>query len=297
MVALLFLLALSPLEKMELVMGPRPQMPTTPPAIRVLGEEDLGNTRRQRIEYEAEPGDWVPAYLFLPKHAGPHPAMLCLHQTTKIGKAEPAGLGGNPDLHYALELARAGYVAIAPDYPNFGDYKFDAYAHGYLSATMKGIVNHQRAVDLLVSLPGVDAKRIGVVGHSLGGHNALFVAAFDQRLKAVVTSCGFTAFARYNKGDLTGWSHRGYMPRIAKVYGKDPARMPFDFADVFTAIAPRMVYVNAPLRDSNFDVEGVRETLRRSQGPFIMENPDTGHSFPAEVRNRAYALLEVTLTR
>jgi hypothetical protein len=58
-----------------------------------------------------------------------------------------------------------------------------------------------------------------------------------------------------------------------------------------------MVYVNAPLRDSNFDVEGVRETLRRSQGPFIMENPDTGHSFPAEVRNRAYALLEVTLTR
>ena len=45
------------------------------------------------------------------------PAMLCLHQTTKIGKEEPAGLGGNPNLHYALHLAQRGYVTLAPDYP------------------------------------------------------------------------------------------------------------------------------------------------------------------------------------
>ncbi len=38
------------------------------------------------------------------------------------------------------------------------------------------------------------AKRIGVIGHSLGGHNAIFTATFDERLKAVVTSCGFTGF-------------------------------------------------------------------------------------------------------
>ena len=51
------------------------------------------------------------------------------------------------------------------------------------SATMKGIVNHRRAVDLLASLPEVDPRRIGVIGHSLGGHNSLFVAAFDPRIK------------------------------------------------------------------------------------------------------------------
>jgi hypothetical protein len=32
--------------------------------------------------------------------------VLCLHETISIGRAEPAGLGGKPNLHYAAELAR-----------------------------------------------------------------------------------------------------------------------------------------------------------------------------------------------
>ena len=51
---------------------------------------------------------------------------------------------------------------------------------------------------------GISGKRIGVIGHSLGGHNSLFVAAFDPRLRAVVSSCGFNAFPKYKNGDLTG---------------------------------------------------------------------------------------------
>jgi tripartite-type tricarboxylate transporter receptor subunit TctC len=43
--------------------------------------------------------------------------MLCLHQTTRIGKGEPAGVGGKTDLQYARELAERGYVTLAPDYP------------------------------------------------------------------------------------------------------------------------------------------------------------------------------------
>ena len=93
---------------------------------------------------------------------------------------------------------------------------------------MKGIWNHMRAVDLLQSLPEVDGTRIGCIGHSLGGHNSLFVAAFDPRLKVIVTSCGFNSFAKYRKGDLTGWSHKGYMPRIASEFqrrsGEDAVR-------------------------------------------------------------------------
>ena len=41
--------------------------------------------------------------------------MLCLHQTTGIGKAEPAGIGGLKNLHYALELAERGYVSEESD--------------------------------------------------------------------------------------------------------------------------------------------------------------------------------------
>ena len=84
------------------------------------------------------------------------PAILCLHQTTRIGKDEPVGLGGKPNLAYAKELAGRGFVAIAPDYPGFGESTVDPYALGYASASMKGIWNNMRAVDLLGSLAEVD---------------------------------------------------------------------------------------------------------------------------------------------
>jgi hypothetical protein len=85
--------------------------------------------------------------------------MLALHQTTSLGKDEPAGLGGNPNLHYARELAERGYVVMVPDYPSFGDdstYNFDQ--DYYVSGTMKGIGNHLRGADYLTSLPIVDAR-------------------------------------------------------------------------------------------------------------------------------------------
>lgn len=281
-------------------MGPLPRL-AGGARWRTDGEWTEQGYRRLHILFESEPGDSVPAWLLLPERPHPkRPAALCLHQTTRIGKDEPAGLGGSPNLHYAKELAQRGWVALAPDYPNFGEYRFDPYSKGYASATMKGIVNHARAVRLLEALPGVDRRRIAAVGHSLGGHNALFVAAFEPRVAAVVSSCGFTSFRRYMGGDLRGWSHAGYMPRIASEFGCDPERMPFDFTDVFELIAPRAVFVSAPLRDDNFDVQGVRETLERVEkhfprGRLAAEFPDCGHDFPPEVREKAWRFLERVL--
>jgi predicted dienelactone hydrolase len=150
-------------------------------------------------------------------------------------------------------------------------------------------------VDLLASLPQVDARRMGVIGHSLGGHNSLFVAAFDGRLRVVVTSCGFTAFPKYMRGDLTGWCHKGYMPRIESVYAKRPERMPFDFPELLAALTPRSVFVNAPARDANFDVDGVEDCVRHARAALghhlVVEHPDCEHDFPPEVRERAYRFL------
>ena len=187
---------------------------------------------RKKITFATEPGDRVPAWLLIPdgsRAAGAsprRPAVLCLHQTVAIGKDEPVGLGGNPDLRYAMELARRGYVAIAPDYPNFGEYKIDVYKLGYASATMKAIWNNLRAVDVLCGLEEVDADRIGVIGHSLGGHNAIFTALFEPRIQAVVSSCGFNAFPSYYKGNIAGWSHKGYMPRLRETLPARPAEGP-----------------------------------------------------------------------
>lgn len=286
---------------MQQVMGPLPRLPSSAPQLRVLGEEKFDAYVRRRIDYEAEPGDWVPAYLLIPLgRAEPFPAAICLHQTTKIGKAEPAGEGPKRNLHYARELAERGFVTLAPDYPNFGDYAIEVYERGYHSATMKGIVNHMRGVSLLASLSEVAPGRIASIGHSLGGHNTLFLAAFDTRIRACATSCGFTSFARYYGGDLTGWSHRGYMPRIAAVYEKSPARMPFDFPDVLRTIAPRAVFTNAPLYDSNFDVQGVRDCIAAASASFppgrlVARHPDAEHDFPSSVREEAYQFLDAQL--
>ena len=169
---------------------------------------------------------------------------------------------------------------------------------------MKAIWNNIRGVDLLVALDEVDAKRIGVIGHSLGGHNAIFTAVFEPRLKAVVTSCGFTGFHHYYGGNLKGWTSARYMPQIREVYHNDPAQVPFDFHELIAAIAPRAVFVNAPLHDDNFDVSGVREVMSKSQPIFRLHDaeakakavyPDAPHEFPNEVRGEAYDWLDEQL--
>jgi len=293
------------LDALATVMGPLPEPSRRVPLdVRVESETPADGYVRRKLSFAVEPGDRVPAYLLMPEGiTRPAPAMLCLHQTTRVGKDEPAGLEGRPTLAYADELARRGYVCLVPDYPSFGEYEYDFAEHTdqYVSGSMKAIWNNVRAIDLLESLPEVDRDSIGCIGHSLGGHNAVFTAVWDLRLQAVVTSCGFTAFHDYRGGDLTAWTSARYMPRIAERFGNDPDRMPFDFPELLAAIAPRAVFVNAPLDDSNFDVGGVRKVESAARGVYELfdagENftvfyPDAGHEFPDDIRQAAYEWLD-----
>lgn len=300
------------LRAMQGVMGPLPpENCKVPLDMKVLEEVRAERYLRRKISFQTEANDRsglcvVRAWVLIPHGLkGRVPGMLCLHQTTYAGKDQPVGLStlpcDPPDLHYAHELAARGYVTLSPDYPMFGELAPMAYAYGYASETMKGIWNHLRSTDVLASLPEVDPGRLGVIGHSLGGHNALFVAAFDERLRAVVTSCGFTSLRKYRGGDLSGWSQDRYMPRVATVYGNDAARMPFDFPEVLRALAPRLLLINAPLRDDNFDASGVddcvaaaREAYRQfdAEPHLVVEHPDAVHSFPEETRRRLFARLD-----
>jgi dienelactone hydrolase len=298
---------------MQLVMGLLPDPARRVPLdVQTSHEERAEGYLRRKISFAVEPGDRIPAWLLLPagfSAAQPAalPAMLCLHQTTGIGKDEPAGLGGLSNLHYAHELAQRGFVCLVPDYPSFGEYPYDFKTQGahYASGSMKAIWNNLRAVDVLESLPAVDPDRMGVIGHSLGGHNALFTAVFDLRLNAVVSSCGFTPFHDYYGGKLAGWTSDRYMPRIREVYGNDPNRVPFDFYEILAALAPRGFFSNSPTKDGNFDVEGVRKAfvearqiyrlLQVPEDRLQLEIPDAGHDFPPEVREKAYRWLETVL--
>jgi dienelactone hydrolase len=292
------------LANMQQVMGPLPEESKKVPLdVQITEEKKTDQWILKKLTFAVEKGDRVPAYLFLPRGAaGKRPAVLCLHQTNgKLGKAEPAGLGGNPNLHYALHLAERGYVTLALDYPNFGEYAIDVYQRGYQSASMKAIWNNMRAIDLLQSLPEVDPDRIGCIGHSLGGHNTMFTAVFDQRIKALVSNCGFNSFAKYYGGNLKGWSHTGYMPRIASAYELKPEKMPFDFTEVVAAFAPRAFLASAPKHDDNFEVSGVEDCIAAAQPVYKLlgareklaaNYPDCKHDFPPEVRKVAYEWLD-----
>jgi len=292
---------------MQEVMGKLPDRTNLPPLdVRVIQDVRQNELVQLKISFAADSGDRVPAYLLLPAaaSAGRRPAMLVLHQTAALGKGESVGQSTNPNMAYGLELARRGYVVIVPDYPSFGDYRYDFTRDKYESGTMKAIFNHMRAIDVLVSRPEVDPERIGAIGHSLGGHNAIFVGAFDDRVKVIVSSCGWTPFHDYYKGDLTGWTQERYMPRVAKVYQGDPNRMPFDFYETLAALAPRAFFSNSPLKDANFDIEGVRKAERivrpvyellGAADRFKIESPDCPHDFPPQEREHAYAFIDRVL--
>ena len=298
---------------MQLVMGKLPDSARRVPLdLVVVSEEQLPKYRRQKILFTPEPNDRVPAWLLIPNElpeSGKIAAMVCLHQTTNIGKDEPVGLGGSASLHYAHELAERGYLCLVPDYPSFGEYAYDFKTKGanYASGSMKAIWNNIRAVDLLESLPQVDKNRIGAIGHSLGGHNGLFTAVFDERLKAVVSSCGFTPFHDYYNGKLVGWTSDRYMPRIRDIYENNADKVPFDFYEIIAALAPRGLYSNSPVNDDNFDVSGVRKAFAKAEEvyalftipksgpsamPLMLSTPNAPHDFPKSERDAAYHWLD-----
>lgn len=286
---------------MQAVMGPLPDAQSKVDLqMEVVSSEELPTVVRKKITYLAGPGDRIPAYLLVPKQiAGRAPAMLCLHGTSG-GRGRTAGLGEDYP-RYALELAERGFVTIAPDYTLLADNQTDPVALGYASGTMKGIWSHIRAVDLLAAMPEVDPQRMGTIGLSLGGHNSLFVGAFDPRLKVVVTSSGFDSFTDYMNGDLTGWCQQRYMPRIETEYAKDPQRLPFDFPEVLATIAPRALYIHAPQSDSNFKLDSVRRCVAAALPVYQLFDreqalqavyPPGEHGFPPEERLKAYEFIE-----
>lgn len=291
------------LANMQLVMGPLPDASHKAPLdVQITEEVRTPHFVRKKLTFAAEKNDRVPAYLLVPLEVkGKLPAILCLHQTIAIGKGEPAGLNKSENLRYAVHLAERGYVTLAPDYPSFGDYRYDFKKSNYASGSMKAIWNNMRAIDLLQSLPEVDGERIGCIGHSLGGHNTMFTAAFDTRIKALVSNCGFTSFPEYYGGKLKGWASDRYMPLMETRYELRPEKMPFDFPEVVAAFAPRAFLASAPLHDSNFEVSGVRDCIAAAGPVYALlgakdklaaNYPDCGHDFPPGARAAAYDWLD-----
>jgi dienelactone hydrolase len=295
---------------------------------RIVEEKEFDKYVRRKVTYTVEPGDDVPAYVFLPKDGvNRHPAVLCAHQTNPYGKCEAAGIDGNPAMAFAPALAELGYVTIAPDEICFGErhnpllgHYGDAIAfyemHNEWSIAGKMIWDKSRAIDYLRTLDEVDPERIGAVGHSHGAYGSLLAAAFDSRIKAVVSSCGFVPFR--TDGNTFRWSHAtALIPKLGFFLGgkemtlqsfqnfrlKEVDQTPFDWHHILSLIAPRALFLSVSLDDEVFPggesirsqvmprIEPIYDLYKRHENcaAYFFRG---GHTFPDEARAKAFAMLD-----
>jgi dienelactone hydrolase len=274
----------------------------------VIERVDLGDLVREKVRFQAEPGEWIPAYLFVPRgRSAPGPAVLCLHQHAgqfHLGKSEPAGLDGNPEQFYAIELARRGYVTLTFDFlcfeerrnPSFEGNTYERFEFtkrlvegSTLQAKMS--FDAMRAIDYLSSRPDVDPTRIGCVGHSLGGQQTLFTAALDERIVAAVSSCGFASYRTIFR-DQINHNFSLYVPDLLS-HG--------DVGDVLALVAPRAFLAAVGNADRIFPFDGILESIetakRRYRALGVEDRLDLvavdgGHGFADYLRERAYAWLD-----
>ncbi len=306
------------LRGMQTVMGKLPGDEKRGPLdVRIEEETDAGTYIRRLITYASEPGGRVPAYLCIPKAAlAPNsgkkfPAVLCLHGTdNKVGHGVVVGLGGKANRQYAAELAERGFVTLSPSYPLLANYQPDLAALKWESGTLKAVWDNIRGLDLLDSLPYVQSKKYAAIGHSLGGHNAVYTAVFDERIQTVVSSCGLDSYLDYYDGNEKnwfpekGWCQTRYMLKLAEYRGRLP-EIPFDFHEMIGTLAPRNVFIVAPLHDANFRAASVDKIAAAAKPVFQLyghadrlriAHPDCDHDFPGEMRTAAYELIAATIT-
>jgi hypothetical protein len=220
-----------------------------------------GLYERRLISYNVEADERAHAYLGLPlERQGPAPSVVALHGTFEKGKERAAGLVDNPNKAYLDHLCRRGYVVIAPDHfvaghrvPPEGSYETGRFhkKHPQWTSVGKFTYEHSISVDILQSMKEVDSANIGALGHSLGGHGTMFLAAYDRRIKASAGNCS-ASFFRHNP-KVEAWSRDRWYVYFKHIRGEllEGNLPPIDFHEIMALIAPRAFLDLSGLNDGD----------------------------------------------
>lgn len=224
------------------------------------------------ITYNGDAGERIPAYLLVPADIDqPRPAIVALHQHAgqfEMGKSEVAGMTGDPDQAIGNILVEAGYVVLAPDTLAFeqrrGRVQQGAYYERYVAMrellygrtlTAKYVADASRAVDYLVSRPEVDADRLGVVGHSMGGTGTVFAAALDERFQAAFSNCGVCTYQAILRDEVIH-NFMLYVPGLLNLC---------DMGDIIALTAPRAFMISSGAHDPIFPADGIRQAYHTAR--------------------------------
>ena len=259
----------------ELMGALPPRVPLKPEVAERIKEKDH---IRERVYFYSVEGVRVSSYVLIPKdlkEGEKRPGLLCLHGHTKDGKETLVGLSDsyreNPYRGYALDMVRAGFVTIVPDWWGWGEREEPDFNMGnrdkcnvkFMAAAMYGIpllslmiLDGQAALDYLVSRPEVDSERIGCLGNSFGGRMTMYVTVFDQRINACAPS-GCANLFRERSSKLSSCGAQ-FFPGLLK-YG--------DVGEIFSLIAPRpclhIIGKSDPLLFRE-DVEEIRQKVQNA---------------------------------
>lgn len=292
---------------------PKQKVPLAP---QKLSEEDCGSYFRRKISIQVQPDDRMPAYLLVPKNRHDRlPAVICFYGTTSgAGKETTVGLsGGKPgspperNRAFAIDIVEAGFVALAADYLRDGErikpgrrpydttdfYKEfpDWSVHG------KDTWDTSRAIDYLQTLQFVDGDKIGMIGHSYGGHSTIFTTALEPRIKVAVANGPVSDFIHHGMHWAVpkGGGNSQSLPNM-RPYVLDPTRRaPLTFYEFTSLIAPRPLWIGQaagerrPMEEENcaavsevYQMLGAADRVK-----YVWYAGD--HDFPPEARAAAVA--------
>ena len=133
-------------------------------------------------------GDYVGGLLVTPPSQGPFPVVVYApgSNTTSTIWLKDAG-----------KLAKKGYAGLLLDESGGPFWEFKGISDG--RAYMNYVKDARRALDLLETMPDIDASRIGFVAWSNGSRLGSFLSGVDRRIKAFV-------LVGLNNEDVTTWS-------------------------------------------------------------------------------------------
>ncbi|MFO0851898.1 MAG: prolyl oligopeptidase family serine peptidase [Gemmataceae bacterium] len=266
------------------MMGLWPLPARTPLNARITGTVTGQGFVVEKLVFESRPGLYVTANLYKPvKAEGKRPAVLyvCGH-----GNVEQDGVSFGSKVKYQYHpawFAAHGYVCLVLDtlqlseIPGIhhGTYRLGLWwwqSRGYTPGGVE-LWNAMRALDYLETRPEVDAGKIGLTGRSGGGATSWWLAAADDRVKAVAPVAGIAdLWAHVCEGQtdrLRGGVIAGHCDCMFMVN-----TYRWDFAQVAALVAPRPLLLGNSDADDIFPVAGYRRLADKVRKVYALYGAD-----------------------
>ena len=171
-----------------------------PPKTRLVSVVEHQNYTAKLMYLQVEADWWEKILVMMPAEAMKRPRPVVIVPFYDVDTSAAKNLSGTHFLGsivdpYAYCAVQKGYIAVAIRWwgESYGEFVSEAVAnlklrHPHVTGLGKWIWDAHRLVDYLYTLPEVDHKRMGIIGHSLGGKMALYAPAFDDRITTVVSN-------------------------------------------------------------------------------------------------------------